>query len=241
VKVIPAVDIMGGCVVRLRRGDRDAVIRYDHVGEPSTVALGWERQGAELIHLIDLDGAFDSGSNVQAALEISEDLDIPMQFGGGVRDEEKAIMLLDSGVFRVILGSMAVRNPEGVYRLASEYGDERVAVALDHSGGKVVYAGWTERSRLKLEEAVDAHLKGGVRTFLVTSQERDGTLDGPDIVNLRKVTRRRGARVMAAGGIGSLEDIQAIRDAGADGAVMGRALYEGRFTLGEAMAAAVGP
>lgn len=234
-EIIPALDLMAGGVVRLRKGELNAVSRYDHMGKPLMVAEEWQRQGARYLHIIDLDGAFDRGDNIETALEISRSLDIPVQFGGGIRDMEKAAMLLDSGVDRVIVGSLAVRQPEKVYELASEYRSDRVAVALDYRNGTVVYRGWTEGSDLKPSDALKDHMEGGVRVFLVTSTERDGTLEGPDTETLTELTGTSKARVIAAGGIGSLKDLMKLQETGVEAAVVGRALYEDCFTLSEAL------
>lgn len=235
VEIIPAVDLMDGGVVRLRRGEPDAVSRYDHMGDPVEVAGSWQRQGAQMLHVIDLDAAFGRGDNVETALEIARTLEIHVQFGGGVRDAGKASSLLEAGIHRVILGSLAVKQPGQVYDLVERYGSDRAAVALDYRDGVVVYRGWAEGTELELGDALRGHLAGGVRVFLVTSAEKDGTLEGPDTECLREMAGVEGARILAAGGIGSINDIVSLREAGVEAAVVGRALYEERFTLAEAL------
>ena len=237
-EIIPAVDLIAGGVVRLRRGEVDTVSRYDDMCAPLEVARSWQRQGARILHIIDLDAAFGRGDNVETALDISRQLDIPVQFGGGVRDTGKASSILDSGIHRVIIGSLAVKQPRQVYSLVNRYGSDRVAVALDYRDGVVVYRGWTESSELKLRDALTVHLACGVNVFLVTSTERDGTMEGPDIETIRELTSMEGARIIAAGGIGSLNDVCSLKEAGVEAAVVGRALYEKRFTLSEALEAA---
>ena len=234
-EIIPALDLMAGGVVRLRRGELNTVSRYDHMGDPVEVAREWQRQGARMLHIVDLDAAFGRGDNVEKALEISRELEIPVQFGGGVRDREKASSLLEAGVHRVIMGSLAVNKPEEVYSLVEMYGSERVAVAVDYRDGFVVFRGWTEGSESPLGDALRNHISGGVRVFLVTSTERDGTLEGPDIETLRMLSKYNEARIFAAGGVGSIRDIVNLRDAGVEAAVVGRALYEGCFSLTEAL------
>ena len=234
-EIIPAVDLIAEGVVRLRRGNVNTVIRYDTMGAPLEVARSWQRQGAHKLHIIDLDAAFGRGDNVETVLDIARQLEIPVQFGGGIRDTGKASSILDSGIHRVIIGSLAVKQPRQVYGLINRYGSDRVAVALDYRNGVVVYRGWTESSELKLRDALKVHLASGVNVFLVTSTERDGTMEGPDTETIRELTSLEGARIIAAGGIGSINDICSLKEAGVEAAVVGRALYKKRFTLTEAL------
>ena len=225
---------MGGHVVRLRQGESDSVRRYDSLGSPVDVARRWVEEGTELLHIIDLDAAFGRGDNIRVVTEISRELSTPIQLGGGIRSEDKARRLLDTGIYRVIIGSMAARSPEAVYRLLDEYDDDRISVALDHRDGYLAIDGWREDTYTKLSDAITSYRENGVRVFLVTSVVKDGTLTGPDLDNLSLITHMD-ATIIAAGGVGSLADLQKLITSGVSAAVIGKALYEGCFTLREAL------
>jgi phosphoribosylformimino-5-aminoimidazole carboxamide ribotide isomerase len=230
--VIPAVDIMGGKVVRLTRGDPGTKKDYDRLGDPVSVARLWEEQGAEWVHVIDLDAALGRGRNTVTIMKILRETEAPCQVGGGIRSVDAAVRMLEAGVGRIIMGSMAIRSPETVETLIREYGSERIVVSLDHEGGEILINGWETGSGLDFERAMSKFKDLDVHRFLVTGVDRDGTLSGPDVDAYRKVAGK--ANVIAAGGIGSLRDILDLRETGVEAAVVGRALYEGRFTLPQA-------
>jgi phosphoribosylformimino-5-aminoimidazole carboxamide ribotide isomerase len=236
--VIPAVDIMGGKVVRLTRGDPGTRKDYDRLGDPVSVARLWEEQGAEWVHVIDLDAALGRGENTSMIMKILKDTKTPCQVGGGIRSVDAAVKMLDAGVGRIIMSSMAIRSPETVEKLIREYGSERVVVSLDQNEGKILINGWETESGLDLERAMTKFIDLDVHRFLVTGVDRDGTLLGPDVEVFRNVAGK--ARVIAAGGIGSLRDILVLRETGVEATVVGRALYEGRFTLPQAISSVRG-
>lgn len=236
--VIPAVDIMGGKVVRLTRGDPGTKKDYERLGDPVSVARLWEDQGAEWVHVIDLDAALGSGKNTMTIKEILKETEAPCQVGGGIRSYDAARGILETGAGRIILGSMAIRNPETVEKLIGEYGAERIVVSLDYDRGEILINGWKTWSGLGLERAMTKFKDLDVHRFLITGVERDGTLSGPDREALEKVAGE--AHVLAAGGIGSLRDILELRETGVEAAVVGRALYEERFTLPQAISSAIG-
>jgi phosphoribosylformimino-5-aminoimidazole carboxamide ribotide isomerase len=229
-QVIPAVDLMGSSAVRLVKGVESE--RKDY-GDPVEAALLWARQGAKIIHVIDLDAALGKGSNQNIVQRIVKRTGVDVQVGGGVHSIDEAVKLLDGDVSRVILGSLAFRNPEAVKRLLSLYGDERIVVSLDHSGGMLKFSGWRAETGVCIGEAFERFMGLGVSRFLVTCIDRDGTLGSPDVATIRNLSNS--ARIMAAGGVASLDDIKQLREAGAEAAVVGRALYEGRLTLPQAM------
>ena len=233
-EVIPAVDIMNGKVVRLVRGDPESAKSYEHLGDPVTLARRWEAQGAQIIHVIDLDATLGLGSNIGLIEEIVQKIDVPIQVGGGIRSLSKARRLLGKGVYRAILGSLAFKEPSSAKALLDEFGDDRVVVALDNLGGAVMVHGWKTSASVTVDDAVTDFSELGVNLFLVTSVARDGTMSGPDFDTLARLCRRDIA-VIAAGGIGSLEDLVGLKRLGVHGAVIGKALYEGSFTLGEAL------
>jgi phosphoribosylformimino-5-aminoimidazole carboxamide ribotide isomerase len=236
--VIPAVDIMGGKVVRLTRGDPGTKKDYGRLGDPVSVTRLWEEQGAEWVHVIDLDAALGRGRNTATIMEILKETEAPCQIGGGIRSVDSAVKMLEAGVGRIIMGSMAIRSPETVETLIREYGSERIVVSLDHDGGEILINGWETRSGMDLERAMTKFKDLDIHRFLVTGVDRDGTLSGPDVEVFRKVAGK--ARIIAAGGIGSLKDILDLRETGVEAAVVGRALYEGRFTLPQAISSVIG-
>lgn len=234
-EVIPAVDLMKGKVVRLTRGDPETLKAYEAFGDPVAVAKRWERDGADAIHVIDLDAALDRGSNLGVVVQIARAVGVPVQVGGGIRDLESARKLLETGIDRVIVGALAFENPLALKKLLEDFGRERVVVALDHRKGVVMIRGWKTATKLGVEEAMRRFLSLGAGLFLITSIIKDGTLQGTDYDALVKACGYPGAEVFAAGGIGCLEDLVTLKDIGVRGVVIGKALYEGTFKLREAI------
>ena len=232
--VIPSIDLMDGKVVRLLRGDPRQARFYDDIGDPVTIAKTWESMGAQLIHVVDLDAALGRGDNVRIMREIIGAVKIPIQVGGGIRSIERARQLISLGAGRIVIGSLAFKDVNALEALLDEVGPERIVVALDHSMGIVMIDGWRENTGMELREAAKIFIDMGVSFLLITSIQRDGSLTGPDIENLRKVLDLN-ARVMASGGIRCLEDIMALKELGVYGVIVGRALYEGRLDLREAL------
>ncbi|MFB3889787.1 MAG: 1-(5-phosphoribosyl)-5-[(5-phosphoribosylamino)methylideneamino]imidazole-4-carboxamide isomerase [Candidatus Bathyarchaeia archaeon] len=233
-QVIPAIDLMKGRVVRLFRGDPDKATYYDNMGTPLEIAKKWQTQGAERLHIVDLDAAFGKPDNLQVVAEITQATGLPVQVGGGIRSEEAAKKLLSAGIAYVILGSLAFRDPAAITRIQAKFPD-RVIVSLDNREGMVMVEGWTTSTTVSVLEALEEFANLGVKTFLVTSITRDGTLSGPDLDTLNEACRSSGVSVIAAGGIGSLADLAALSHTGVAGTVVGKALYEGRFTLEQAI------
>ena len=234
-QLIPAIDLMGGKIVRLTHGDAKTAKIYDQFGGPVEIAKKWKTEGAGKIHIIDLDAALGMGDNMSVIAEIVENIDLPIQVGGGIRKLEVAVKLLKLGVSQTILGALAFSDPEAVTQIQRKFGAESVIVALDNRDGKIMVEGWKTPTGLGMKEALDKFGARGVSTFLVTSITRDGTLSGPDLDTLREACHYAGMAIIAAGGIGSLDDLQALKRVGVAGAVIGKALYEGRFTLKEAL------
>ena len=234
-QLIPAVDLMDGKIVRLTHGDPKTAKVYNQFGGPLETAKKWKVEGARKIHIIDLDAALGSGDNLSVIAEIVESIDLPIQVGGGIRKVEAAEKLLKLGVNQVILGALAFNQPKAVTQIQREFGAESVIVALDNKDGKIMVAGWKTATGMGMKEALEKFAALGVTTFLVTSITRDGTLSGPDLDTLREACQYEGVAIIAAGGIGGLEDLRALKRVGVAGAVIGKALYEGRFTLKEAL------
>jgi phosphoribosylformimino-5-aminoimidazole carboxamide ribotide isomerase len=234
-QVIPAVDLMKGKVVRLTRGNLETAKVYDRFGGPVETAQEWKREGAKKLHIIDLDAAFSAGNNLDVIGEISKSVKLPVQVGGGIRTFEAAEKLLTNGISQVILGALAFSDADAVSKIQEEFGDNSVIVALDNRDDKIMVEGWKTPTGFGIEEALEKFARLNVKTFLVTSITKDGTLSGPDLEVLRKARRYPNVRIIAAGGIGSLDDLTALKRVGAAAAVVGKALYEVRFTLKEAI------
>jgi phosphoribosylformimino-5-aminoimidazole carboxamide ribotide isomerase len=233
--VIPAVDILGGKCVRLVRGDPDkSKVYYEN---PLEAARLLENQGAELIHLIDLDAALGSGQNMKAIKKILANISVRTQIGGGIRTLEKADSLLKLGAYRVIFGTAAVQNPQLVEEAVSHYGSKRVAVAIDEKEGKVAVHGWKNRSELDYLELARSFEIMQVGALIFTSISVDGTLKGPQIEKTVKLVETVKVPVIASGGVATLEDLLELARTGVDGVVVGTALYEKKFKLKEALEA----
>ena len=234
-QIIPAIDIMDRQLVRLTRGDPSTKQSYQ-TRDPAEAARIWAREGAELIHIIDLDAALGKTPNTDMILGIAKYADAQLQVGGGIRTVETAKKLLDGGVARVILGSMPINSPEKALMLLDEYGSERIVIALDHKDGHLMVKGWQESTKRRLSESLRGFNDQGYAWFLVTSIERDGTLEGPDYGTYSEISTR--AKVIASGGVSSTQDLKKLSLTGVEAVVIGKALYENRFTLEEAMEAA---
>ena len=233
--VIPAIDLMQGKVVRLTRGDPATAKYYEQWGTPAEVALKWKGEGAKRLHIIDLDAAFGLGNNLPVIKEISEKTALPIQVGGGIRTGEAVEKVLKLGVNFVILGALAFSDSTAIPKIQAEFGSDAVIVALDNKDGKVMVEGWKTGTGFTMWDALDKFVNIGVTTFLITSIAQDGMLQGPDLETLSEACNYPGAKVIAAGGIGSLGDLVALKQVGVEGVVVGKALYEGRFTLKEAI------
>jgi phosphoribosylformimino-5-aminoimidazole carboxamide ribotide isomerase len=239
--VYPAIDVRNGRVVRLAQGDYARETRYD--GAPSEVAARYAAQGAEWLHLVDLDAARAGGYTLAPLLQqMARDTALKVQTGGGVRERDDVARILEAGAQRVVVGSLAVRSPDTVLAWLSEFGSERITVALDtrrdaEGVWRLPVHGWTETASETLDELATRYAKAGLRHLLCTDIARDGMLTGP---NLDLYTHLRGVAptlaLQASGGVSAVADVSGARDAGCAGIVLGRALLEGRFALPDALA-----
>ncbi|WP_251341875.1 1-(5-phosphoribosyl)-5-[(5-phosphoribosylamino)methylideneamino]imidazole-4-carboxamide isomerase [Haloplanus halophilus] len=233
-EVIPAVDMQDGEVVQLVQGERGTEKRY---GDPVEAARRWVEAGARTLHLVDLDGAFEGERANAAAVErIVDAVDVPVQLGGGIRTVADATDLLDRGVTRVILGTAAVERPEIVAEI-SETHPGSVVVSLDAKGDEVVVSGWTEGTGLDPVEAVERYADLGAAAVLYTDVDVEGRLEGVRAERIERLAEATEIPVIASGGVATLDDVRACREAGAAAVVVGTALYEGAFTLEAAMEA----
>ena len=240
-QIIPAIDLLDGHCVRLHQGDYDQVTRFSD--DPVAQALAWQQQGAQRLHLVDLDGA-RSGQpvNDRAVKAITAALSIPVQLGGGVRSAERAEELLACGLDRVILGTVAIEQPQLVRELAGRHPGQ-VVVGIDAKDGLVATRGWLETSAVRATDLAQQFEGSGVAAIVSTDIATDGTLAGPNLEALRAMAEASSIPVIASGGIGTLEDILSllsIAPLGVEGVIVGRALYDGTVDLAEAIAA-VGP
>jgi phosphoribosylformimino-5-aminoimidazole carboxamide ribotide isomerase len=237
----PAIDIRGGHAVRLLQGDYERETTYD--ADPVDAAVRWAEDGARFLHVVDLDGAkAGSPQNLEAVRRIATAVECPIQVGGGLRDTESVAAALEAGAERVVIGTAALRNPEFLSSAIEEHG-ERVVVSVDARNGRIALEGWTEAGEESVVEAVLELSSKGAPRFLFTPIEVDGTMEGPGLGELSRVANATPMPVIASGGVGELAHLEALaRQAppNVEGVIVGRALYEGKFTVAEAIAA-LGP
>ena len=232
-ELLPAVDVRDGRAVQLQQGIAGSGWDF---GDPIEAALAWQEQGAEWIHLVDLDRAFGTGSNAEMLAEIVGRLDIKVEMSGGIRDAESLRAALATGCRRVNLGTAALEHPEWTARAVAEHGDQ-IAIGLDVRGETLAARGWTSEGG-NLWETLDRLDAEGCARYVVTDVNKDGMLQGPNLELLAAVCERTDRPVIASGGVSSLEDLAAIRTlvpVGVEGAIVGSALYKGAFTLPEAL------
>ncbi|MEH3154497.1 MAG: bifunctional 1-(5-phosphoribosyl)-5-((5-phosphoribosylamino)methylideneamino)imidazole-4-carboxamide isomerase/phosphoribosylanthranilate isomerase PriA [Gordonia paraffinivorans] len=238
-ELLPAVDVADGQAVRLVQGAAGSETTY---GSPRDAAMAWQADGAEWIHLVDLDAAFGRGDNRELLASVVGELDVKVELSGGIRDDDSLRAALATGCTRVNLGTAALENPEWCARIVSEYGD-RIAIGLDavheDRGWRLRGRGWVSDGG-DLWEVLERLERDGCARYVVTDVSKDGTLTGPNLELLREVAEAASAPVVASGGVSTVDDLTAIAglvDAGVEGAIVGKALYAGRFTLRDALAA----
>lgn len=232
-RVIAAIDIMGGNVVRLVKGDPANKIVYG--SDPGEIARKWELAGADTLHVVDLDAALSTGSNAEAVQRVVDSVKIPVQVAGGIRSVEAAEAML-ARASRVVIGTLAYSDGDSVKKLAKKH-QGRVVISIDQSGGLVMVKGWKESAGIKVKDAISKFSEMGIGEFLLTSIERDGTLQGPDIPTLSEAVRS-GARIIASGGISGVEDVVRVKSAGCSSVILGKAMYDGRISIERAKAVA---
>jgi phosphoribosylanthranilate isomerase len=233
-QLLPAVDVAGGQAVRLVQGAAGSETNY---GDPFDAAMDFQRQGAEWIHLVDLDAAFGRGSNAEQLASVVAALDVKVELSGGIRDDESLRRALGTGAARVNIGTAALEDPEWCDRIVGEFGD-RVAVGLDVRGHTLSARGWT-RDGGDLFEVLERLEKAGCARYVVTDVHRDGTLTGPNLELLRSVCAATSKPVIASGGVSTLDDLRALaalESIGVEGVIAGKSLYAGAFTVAEALA-----
>jgi phosphoribosylformimino-5-aminoimidazole carboxamide ribotide isomerase len=234
----PAIDIRGGGAVRLTQGDYERETAYD--ADPLDAAKRWAGEGAEYLHIVDLDGAKQGEpQNLSAIERIADAVPCPIQVGGGLRDSRAVKQALGAGAERVVIGTAALRDPDFLDAMLAAHGD-RVVVSVDARDGRIALEGWTEAGKESVVEAVAALSERGVARFLCTAIEVDGTMEGPAVEQLGEIAAATQAKVIASGGVGELAHLESLAresPANVEGAIVGRALYERRFTVAEGNAA----
>ena len=230
-KIIPAIDLMEGKVVRLYRGDPKKKTIYS--ANPLEIAKKWESAGADMLHLVDLDATLGTGSNFELLKDIAESVKIPVEVAGGFRNEkivEEAIEFAQ----RVVIGTLAFKDKTVLDKLLKKYGNEKLVISVDHKDGLIVVNGWQQTTDVALIDAVNDFIKMGFSEYLSTSIVRDGTLDGPDLESLKMVNEIKNVNLIVSGGISNIEDIVKVKELDPFGVILGKALYENQVTIEEA-------
>ena len=236
--IYPAIDMVNGRAVRLKQGRADDMTVY---GDPVDMARRFCDEGAEYLHMVDLNGAFTGADGNKAiALKIAKSVPLKIQLGGGIRDMDTIDSLLSGGIERVILGTAAVRDPALARAALKKYGGEHIVIGIDARDGRVAVQGWVEGSDVTPVDLAQGMKAAGAKYIVYTDISRDGMLSGPNVDSTRELVEKSGMCIIASGGVSSESDIQHVRDAGCEGAIIGKAIYEGRLTLGQALRAARG-
>ncbi len=235
-KIIPAIDLMNGEVVRLFKGDPKQKTVYSD--NPVEIAKKWEDAGADMLHLVDLDATLELGENYEIIKKICDSISIPVQVAGGLRDIKKISAVLDFAQ-RAVIGTIAMELKQSdqeqiLSNLVSQFGRDRLVVSIDHVDGEIVTHGWQKNTGIKLLETTHEFVQHGYSEFLTTNVSKDGTLDGPDIQSLENVCKIGGTNVIASGGISKLDDVESVRKCNPYGVILGKALYEGLISIEEA-------
>ena len=233
-RLYPAIDIKDGQCVRLRQGAFKDITIYSDA--PEKVAAHWQEKGASFLHLVDLDGALAGYSvNEEVIRRIADTVSIPIEIGGGIRSKEAVERMLDLGVRRVIIGTKAAEHPEFLRDMVRTFGEEAIVAGVDAKDGMVAVEGWEKVSSLTASDLCLTMKEYGIRHIVYTDISRDGMLSGPNVEATRKLTEETGLDIIASGGVSCMEDLKCLHEAGIRGAIIGKALYENRIDLAEAV------
>ncbi|MGY5147040.1 MAG: 1-(5-phosphoribosyl)-5-[(5-phosphoribosylamino)methylideneamino]imidazole-4-carboxamide isomerase [Candidatus Nitrosopumilus sp. bin_7KS] len=230
-KIIPAIDLMDGKVVRLYKGDPDQKTVYSD--NPIEIAKKWEFAGADILHLVDLDATLGIGSNLDMIKKILEFVSIPVEVAGGLRDKSSVLEVAKLSK-RIVLGTLAFKDKPLLKSLLSELGSEKIVISVDHKDGEIVINGWQKNTGIKLIPAINEFLEMGFTEFLLTNVSRDGTMEGPDLEFLEQACNLPKTNIIASGGISNLGDVKDVKEKNAFGVILGKALYEGKISIEEA-------
>lgn len=235
-KVIPSIDLMNGNVVRLVRGDPANKVVYSD--NPIETARKWEAAGADMLHVVDLNAALRTGiNNNEIVFKIIDSVKIPVQVAGGIRSINAINEMLNKNAAKVVLGTIAYKEPDSIRQIAKKK-VEKLVISIDQNNGRVMIDGWREASSYGIVDAINLFMSMGIREFLLTSIDRDGTLNGPDVTTLSLASSFANSLIIASGGISSLEDIIRVRSAGCCSVILGKAVYEGKISIGRVKAIA---
>ncbi len=230
-KIIPAIDLMNGQVVRLYKGDPKQKTVYSD--NPIEIAKKWEANGADMLHIVDLDATLGIGSNISIIKNMLKEISIPVEVAGGLRDES---LILDISKIsnRVVIGTLAFKDRELLKKLLLSLGPEKIVISVDHKDGEIVTHGWQQGTGIKLIESIKEFLAMGFTEFLLTNVNRDGTLEGPDLEFLDQACQLDNVNVIASGGISNVVDIKNVKEKNAFGVILGKALYENKISIQDA-------
>jgi phosphoribosylformimino-5-aminoimidazole carboxamide ribotide isomerase len=230
-KIIPAIDLMDGQVVRLYKGDPKQKTVYSN--DPVQIAKKWEADGADILHIVDLDATLGIGSNLPIIKKILEEISIPVEVAGGLRDES---LVLDVAKLsdRIVIGTLAFKDKELLKKLLASLGHEKIVISVDHKDGEIVIHGWQDATGIKLIDSIKEFLQMGFTEFLLTNVNRDGTMQGPDLEFLEQACNLEKTNVIASGGISNVDDVKHVKEKNAFGVILGKALYENKISIQEA-------
>ena len=228
-KVIPSIDLMNGNVVRLVRGDPANKVVYSD--NPIETARKWEAAGADMLHVVDLNATLRTGiNNNEIVFKIIDSVKIPVQVAGGIRSTNAINEMFNKNAAKVVLGTIAYKEPDSIRQIPKKK-IEKLVISIDQNNGRVMIDGWREASSYGIIDAINLFMAMGIREFLLTSIDRDGTLNGPDVMTLSLASSFTNSLIIASGGISSLEDIIRVRSAGCYAVILGKALYEGKISI----------
>jgi phosphoribosylformimino-5-aminoimidazole carboxamide ribotide isomerase len=227
-KVIPAIDLMNGQVVRLYKGDPKQKTVYSD--DPVTIAKKWEANGADMLHIVDLDATLGIGTNLEIIKNILKEITIPVEVAGGLRDESLILDVIKISN-RIVIGTLAFKNKELLKKLFLSLGSEKIVISVDHVDGEIVIHGWQDKTGIKLIDSIKEFLEMGFTEFLLTNVSKDGTMDGPDLKFLEQACKLGKINVIASGGISNINDVKDVKEKNAFGVILGKALYENRVTI----------
>ncbi len=229
-KVIPAIDLMDGKVVRLVKGDPKNKTIYSD--DPVEIAKNWEKAGADLLHVVDLDATLGTGSNLKIIKKIGQKVSVPIQVAGGLRNED---LINDALSFasKAVIGTIAFKKKEILPKILMKHGKDRIIISTDQLNGKIVIEGWKQNTGVELIHGIENFVKLGFSEFLLTSVDRDGTLQGPDLDSLQKSCNIKNTKILASGGISNLKDTINVKNCGVYGVILGKALYDGKISIQE--------
>jgi phosphoribosylformimino-5-aminoimidazole carboxamide ribotide isomerase len=230
-KVIPAIDLMNGQVVRLYKGDPKQKTVYSD--NPVEIAKKWEANGADMLHIVDLDATLGIGSNLEIIKNILKEITIPVEVAGGLRDESLILDMIKISN-RIVIGTLAFNNKELLKKLLLSLGSKKIVISVDHMDGEIVIHGWQDKTGIKLINSIKEFLEMGFTEFLLTNVSKDGTMEGPDLEFLEQACSLYNTNIIASGGISNVSDVKDVKEKNAFGVILGKALYENKITIEEA-------